>query len=91
MKYDVFISYSRRDIDLVKSIKAAIEEAAKVVCWMDLKAIESGSKRFTKDIIDGINNCGVFLFMLSENSQASWHHPIRTRTFLLHGSWRLKL
>ena len=69
MKYDIFISYSRRDIDLVKSIKAAIEEAAKVVCWMDLKAIESGSKRFTKDIIDGINNCGVFLFMLSENSQ----------------------
>lgn len=36
---------------------------------MDLKAIESGSKQFTKDIVDGINNCEVFLFMLSEHSQ----------------------
>lgn len=70
-EFPIFISYSRRDIEQVKLIRASIEEATKVRCWMDLKAIESGSKRFTKDIITGINNCQVFLFMLTENSQHS--------------------
>lgn len=69
MKFEVFISYSRHDIDAVRLIKSNIEELTGVRCWMDLKAIESGSKRFTKDIVDGINNCEVFLFMLSEYSQ----------------------
>ena len=69
--FPVFISYSRKDIELVSPIRASIEEAVGCKCWMDLKAIESGSKRFTKDIICGINNCKVFLFMLTENSQRS--------------------
>lgn len=70
-EFPIFISYSRRDIEQVKLIRASIEKATKVKCWMDLKAIESGSKRFTKDIINGINNCQVFLFMLTDNSQHS--------------------
>jgi len=55
----------------VLPIREAIEKTVGVKCWMDLKAIESGSKRFTKDIINGINNCHVFLFILTENSQHS--------------------
>ncbi len=70
-QFDVFISYSRKELDKIREIKSAIEETVKVKCWMDLNAIESGSSRFTKDIIDGINQCKVFLFMLSVNSQAS--------------------
>jgi len=71
MKRDIFISYSRRDIDLVKQIKGEIEKCIGVQCWMDITGIESGSPRFTKDIVNGINNCKVFLFMLSSHSQES--------------------
>ena len=69
--FPIFISYSRKDIELVLPIRNAIEEAMGCKCWMDLKAIESGSKRFTKDIISGINHSKVLLFMLTENSQHS--------------------
>lgn len=67
----VFISYSRYDIDLVRDVKSVIEESCGVKCWMDLNSIESGSSKFTQDIIDGIEGCNVFLFMLSEKSQVS--------------------
>ncbi len=70
-QFDVFISYSRKELDRIKEIKSVIEDTVKTKCWMDLNAIESDSRRFTKDIIDGINNCRVFLFMLSKNSQNS--------------------
>lgn len=70
-EFPIFISYSRKDIGLISPIRAIIEDTAGSRCWMDLNAIESGSPRFTKDITSGINNCEVFLFMLSENSQRS--------------------
>lgn len=70
-RFPVFISYSRRDIDQIGRIRNEVESATGARCWMDLRAIESGAKRFTKDIIDGINNCEVFLFMLTEHSQHS--------------------
>lgn len=68
---DIFISYSRWNLDKVKAIKEDIEKATGVDCWMDLNAIESGSSQFTQDIVDGINGCRVFLFMLSKESQVS--------------------
>ena len=71
MERDIFISYSRKDIELVKQIKQGIERSIGVQCWMDLNGIESGNPHFTKEIIDGINNCKVFLFMLSKQSQES--------------------
>lgn len=71
MERELFISYSRRDIDLVKQIKSEIEDAVGIECWMDLNGIESGSPQFTKDIVDGINKCKVFVFMLTEHSQES--------------------
>ena len=69
--YDVFISYSRWNLDKVKAIKKEIEQVTGAECWMDLNAIESGATQFTQDIVDGINSCSVFLFMLSEESQDS--------------------
>ena len=71
MKYDVFISYSRANLEVVKSIKAEIEMTTGVKCWMDLEGIESGVPRFTKSIIDGIKQCQIFLFMCSAQSQSS--------------------
>jgi hypothetical protein len=40
-KYDVFISYSRKDLELVKEIKAEIDCLVGIDCWMDLDVIES--------------------------------------------------
>lgn len=71
MEQDIFISYSRKDLKLVNSIKQQIEEVTVCKCWMDLNGIESGSILFTDDIVEAINNCKVFMFMLSEYSQTS--------------------
>lgn len=71
MERKVFISYSRRDLKVVKKIKEQIEDSCGTNCWMDLEGIESGNPEFTKAIVDGINECQVFLFMLSYNSQDS--------------------
>ena len=71
MKYDVFISYSRANLETVKPIKDEIERTTGIKCWMDLEGIESGVPRFTKSIIDGINQCQIFLFMCSAQSQSS--------------------
>ena len=71
MNRDLFISYSRNDYDDVVSIVNLLHESTGVDCWIDLKGIESGSEQFIKDIIEGIDNCKVFLFMLSVSSQQS--------------------
>ena len=70
-EYEIFISYSRRDLEQVSAIKAEIEKVTDAHCWMDLEGIEAGTRRFTKAIVDGIKNCRVFLFMCSEQSQNS--------------------
>lgn len=72
MEYDIFISYSRKDIQLAKQIKAEIEQSTSANCWMDLNGIESG-EQFDEKIIYAIENSPVFLFLLSENSmQSKW-------------------
>ena len=68
--YDFFISYSRADLEQVKSIKAELEQSTGAHCWMDLEGIESGSK-FEEVIISAINSSETMLFMLSENSMKS--------------------
>ena len=71
MKRDVFISYSRKNYDTVMEIKRQIDATTGADCWIDLNGIESGSEQFEEDIIGGINDCQVFLFMLSGESQQS--------------------
>lgn len=72
MANEVFISYSRKDIKLAKSIKAEVEESTNAQCWMDLDGgIKSGDPRFIKTITDAIDNCKVFLFLRSAASQVS--------------------
>lgn len=70
-KYDIFISYSRKNLEQVKKFKEEIEISTNARCWMDLEGIESGTPKFTKAIIHAINACPIFLFMLSEESQKS--------------------
>ena len=71
MAREIFISYSRKDLEKVRVIKAEIEKTTGAECWMDLENVVSGAPQFTQDIVDGINGSRVFLFMLSKDSQNS--------------------
>lgn len=71
MDKEVFISYSRIDKTLVLAIKKELERIPGVKCWMDMNNIESGNPAFDAEIVKGIKNSKVFLFMLSTNSQRS--------------------
>ena len=82
MTHEIFISYSRWNLEQVKAIKSEIEQTTGAECWMDLNAIESGAVQFTQDIVDGINACSVFLFMLSKESQAS-EFALREMNFVM--------
>ena len=67
----IFISYSRKDIETVTAIKEEIERNIEMACWMDMEGITAGTDNYKKAIIQAINSCPIFLFMLSEESQKS--------------------
>ena len=68
MKYDVFISYSRKDFDEVSALMEAIrKEIPGLSMWFDVNGIESGDD-FEEKIIDAIDNSSFLLFVLSDNS-----------------------
>lgn len=73
MKYDLFISYSRKDFDEVSSILETIKTAIpNLSYWFDIDGIESGDE-FEDKIISAIDNSSYVLFALSENSiQSQW-------------------
>lgn len=66
----IFISYCRKDLAKVKTIKSELEHNSNTHYWMDLDGIESG-EQFKRVIISAINNCGTVFFMLSKNSMNS--------------------
>lgn len=68
MKYDIFISYSRKDFEEVSSLlKVLIEHIPTLTYWFDVTGIESGDE-FDDKIITAINNSSYVLFALSNNS-----------------------
>lgn len=69
-KYDIFVSYSRADIDVVKRLVGDIHEKTKARCWVDWNGVESGAK-FADVIINAIDTVDTVLFVLSDNSMAS--------------------
>lgn len=71
MKYDVFISYSRNDLNVVeKFVKDLKVRIPKLTYWFDLTGIESGEK-FDEKIIKAIDNSSYVLYFLSPNSMNS--------------------
>lgn len=70
MEGRIFISYSRRDLDVVNPIKEELESNG-FSCWMDLDGIESGDESFARIIVPALDNCMVVLFFISANSQNS--------------------
>jgi|GEM_PF-6610720 non-specific serine/threonine protein kinase len=73
MKYDIFISYSRKDFDEVNAfVKMLEEQIPTLTCWFDITGIESGDE-FEEKIISAINNSSYVLFAMSDNSmQSKW-------------------
>lgn len=69
MDEKVFISYSRKDTDWADRIKAALESNG-ISCWMDRAGIKAGEK-YTREIINAIKRCDVFLLVLSPNAEQS--------------------
>lgn len=71
MKFDVFISYSRKDFDEVSSILEFLKTSIPgLTYWFDIDGIESGDE-FQDKIISAIDNSAYVLFALSENSISS--------------------
>lgn len=71
MKYDVFISYSRKEFDEVSALIDTIRsEIPDLSIWFDITGVESGDE-FEEKIISAIDNSSYVLFALSENSIGS--------------------
>lgn len=71
MSHDLFISYSRRNLEEVKAIREELEDRG-FSCWMDLEEIPSDETNYKKKIIPAIREARLaFLFVLSAESQES--------------------
>lgn len=66
---DIFISYSRKDMEIVKAIYEWLEKAGHK-CWLDIDGMFSGVS-YKKVIVDAIKHSKILLFMSSENSNKS--------------------
>ena len=69
MKYDVFISYSRKDSGVASSIYKALTDNG-INCFMDLQGI-SGGADFPTVLAEAIIESKVLLYLASNNSYAS--------------------
>lgn len=69
-KYDVFISYSRKDFDEVKSFVDMLKERIPTLdVWMDLEGITIADE-FDEKIISAIDSSSYVIFAVSPNSNS---------------------
>lgn len=71
-KRKIFISYSRKDLDIVRQLVLRIQEESNVYCWIDWNGIESG-EQFEDVIVKAIDDCEIVIFMLSQSSMNSYY------------------
>lgn len=69
MSNDVFISYSRRDLEFVSRLHKYLTGKG-ISAWFDQSDIEAGDQ-WRETIVNGIMACQVFLLVLSPDSAAS--------------------
>ena len=69
MKYDVFISYSRKDTKIVDEFVNRLESEG-VRVWIDRDGVESGDA-FKRVIVNAIKESALFMFFSSESSNSS--------------------
>jgi|GEM_PF-6214911 len=80
-KYDLFISYSRKDTDVVKSIVTKLQTHGFTV-WIDENGVESGDA-FKSVIAGAIKESKLFLFFSSISSNES-HWTIKEVNLAVH-------
>ena len=68
-QHEVFISYSSEDKSTAEAIREALENAS-LGCWIAPRDITPGRK-YAEAILDGIDQCKVFLLVLTESANAS--------------------
>ena len=73
MKYDVFISYSRKDIKIADKICKALDNAG-ISYFIDRESI-GGGKDFPKMLADKIINSTIFLLIASKNAYNAKYTP----------------
>ncbi len=69
MDFDVFISYSRKDMAVADRICSAFDKAG-ITYFIDRQGI-GGGMEFPEILADAILGCNIFLFLASENSYQS--------------------
>ena len=69
MKYDVFISYSRKDKDQADAVCSALSDAG-ISFFIDKEGI-SGGENFPEVLASNIDSSRIFLLLASENSYKS--------------------
>lgn len=69
MKYDIFISYSRRDTAIVDQFANRFREEG-FRCWIDRDGVESGDA-FKRVIVSAIKESAMVVFFSSESSNTS--------------------
>ena len=71
MSKQIFISHSSKDTDRALSLCHSLEERG-YSCWIDARDIKAG-KSYAKTIMEAINECIVFIFLYSRDSNKSKH------------------
>ena len=69
MPNEVFISYSRRDLDFVSQLHQYLTGKG-ISAWFDQESIELGDQ-WRESIVNGIMDCKIFVLVLSPDSTAS--------------------
>ena len=80
---EVFISYSRKDLDIVKPIYESLI-ASGIKCWLDVEGMYSGVS-YKKVIVEAIKHSKVLLFISSENSNKSSNVVSEVSLAMSHG------
>ena len=70
MNHDIFISYSRRDLQQVIAVRDELKAEVGADSWIDIQGVESGDQ-FVNVIVDAINKAKIVLFMISASSMQS--------------------
>ena len=65
----IFISYSRNDIEITDKFINALSQAG-METWVDRESIKVGNS-WRKEIVEAIDECDAFVFMMSSSSVAS--------------------
>ena len=78
----VFLSYSRRDVDFARYLRALLENES-INVWMDEKRLVSGDN-WWKAIERNIDECSAFVVVMSSSSDSSVyvHNEILVSHFL---------